>query len=71
MWTAILVTLTFYVHASSKELQTLLLSANLEPGNEKVDTEGCCMCFASWHTNVIERGGVEWIFFKCVWLMVP
>jgi len=45
-----------------EELQTLPPGAT---GNEEIDADRCCMCFASWHDDVIEGGGAEWIFCQC------
>jgi len=50
--------------------QLLPLSTNPEPGNEDVDTDRCCMCFASWQDDIIEGGGAKWIFCL-VWLVAP
>ena len=40
----------------------LPLSTNLEPGNEDIDTDRCCMCFALWQDDVTEGDR----FFVCV-----
>jgi len=45
-----------------EELQTLPLSAT---GIEEIDVDRCCMCFASWHDDVIKGGGAKWVFCQC------
>jgi len=33
--------------------------------NEDIDPNLYCMYFQSWHDDVLEGGGVEWVSCKC------
>ena len=50
---------------ASEVPQVLSLSTNPEPGNEDIDTDRCCMCFALWQDDIVEGGGAGWIFCLC------
>ena len=58
--------------ATASELpQVLPLSKNPEPGIKDIDTDRCCMCFASWQDSIIKRDGFfclcgQWLHEDCV-----
>ena len=50
---------------AAEELLTEITQQKNVMDNEDIDPNICCMCFQSWHDDVLEGGGAEWIFFKC------
>ena len=37
----------------------------LKNANEDIDSNICCMCFQSWHDDVLEGGGTECVSCNC------
>ena len=50
---------------AAEELLTEITQQKNVMDNEDIDPNIHCMCFQSWHHDVLEGGGAEWIFFKC------
>jgi len=48
---------------AAEEVQTEVIKDVM--GNEDIDLNVCCMCFQSWHDDVLKGGGAEWVSCKC------